>query len=308
MCPTPSLPPIPRRRRDSAASACAPFIRPGTWPRPSTGNPLKRFGPLGQRRSEGWKRRSGPKPSPTSRTCASCCFLAWPASPRRRGAIRRPQPGPTTAPASPGTATCGRKTTSRTSAPQWWTGSRATVRAAGSTHSASEPTTSRSTSPREPVDRLEIGGRELEVEDIRVLHDPLPASRLRDHHELVLQVPPDDHLSGRLAVPPRDLDDDRMIEAPGYEGAIALEDDPSLPGRLDDLPVVEERTPPDLIDGRRHSGLLGELIDLADRVVAHPNGARKTLSLRLDERPPCGHPCTATRRPMDEPEVDIVGS
>src|SRR5262245_57270535 len=98
-----------------------------------------------------------------------------------------------------------------------------------------------------------------------------------------------------------------MIEAPGYERAIALEDDPALPGCLDNLPVVDERTPPDLVDRRRHSRLLGQLIDLADRVVAHTNGARETVSLRLDERPPRGDPRTATRRPMHQPEVDIIG-
>src|SRR5262245_53968933 len=53
---------------------------------------------------------------------ASCCCLGSPASPTKLGATRRSPPGPITAIASLGTADCGRKTASRTSAPPPCTG------------------------------------------------------------------------------------------------------------------------------------------------------------------------------------------
>src|SRR5262249_48782420 len=79
--------------------------------------------PVEQSASREWKPRSGPRRSPTSTICASCCCLGWPASPTRLGATRRSPAGPTTAIASLGTADCGRKTASRTSAPPPWAGS-----------------------------------------------------------------------------------------------------------------------------------------------------------------------------------------
>ena len=108
-----------RGRRGRAGSACG-SIHPRPSPSRLSGNPPKRLGPVEQRTSREWKLRSGPRPSPTSTTCPSYCCLAWPASPTRLGATRGWPPGPTTAIASLGTADCGRKTASRTSAP--WTG------------------------------------------------------------------------------------------------------------------------------------------------------------------------------------------
>ena len=66
---------------------------------------------------------SGPRPFLASTTYPSCCCRAWPASPTRPGATRSSPAGPATVTASPGTAGCGYKTTSRTSAPPPWTGS-----------------------------------------------------------------------------------------------------------------------------------------------------------------------------------------
>jgi hypothetical protein len=57
-------------------------------------------------------------------TCPSCCCPACPAPPTGPGAPRRPPPGPSTEAASPGTAGCGPRTISPTSAPPPWTGSR----------------------------------------------------------------------------------------------------------------------------------------------------------------------------------------
>jgi hypothetical protein len=57
-------------------------------------------------------------------------------------------------------------------------------------------------------------------------------------------VPSNDDLGGGLAVPPTNVNDDRMIEATGFERAIALKEDTALVAGLNHLPVVEERTPP----------------------------------------------------------------
>ena len=50
----------------------------------------------------------------------------------------------------------------------------------------------------EPGDPLDVGGLELEVEDLEVLADPLRRDRLREHDVAALDVPAQDHLGGDL--------------------------------------------------------------------------------------------------------------
>jgi hexosaminidase len=100
----------------------ASYMPPRPSPSRSSGSPPTCSGPAGKRRSPASKLRSGPRRSPASMTCPSCCCLACPASPTRPGALRSWPAGPTTVTASPGTAGCGPKMVSPTSAPPPWTG------------------------------------------------------------------------------------------------------------------------------------------------------------------------------------------
>jgi hexosaminidase len=116
----PSADPAQTDRSAASVCACMP-LRPS--PSRLTGNPPTCSGPAGQRRSRESKLPSGPRPSLASRTCLSCCCLAWSALPTRPGAPRSSPAGPATVTASPDTVGCGPKTASRTSAPPPWTGS-----------------------------------------------------------------------------------------------------------------------------------------------------------------------------------------
>jgi hypothetical protein len=64
----------------------------------------------------------------------------------------------------------------------------------------------------ERVDRGYLLARELEVEDVEVLGDAGGLGRLRDRGAGLLQVPAQHHLSGRLAVLARDLQQRRVLE------------------------------------------------------------------------------------------------
>ena len=63
----------------------------------------------------------------------------------------------------------------------------------------------------EGVDRGELVGGELEVEDVEVLRDPVRLGRLRDHRAALLQVPAQHHLGRGLAVRLGDAADDRVL-------------------------------------------------------------------------------------------------
>jgi hypothetical protein len=55
--------------------------------------------------------------------------------------------------------------------------------------------------------------RECKVKDVEVLGDAIRLGRLPDRGPALLQVPPQHHLSGRLAVLARDVQEGRIIEA-----------------------------------------------------------------------------------------------
>src|SRR5215204_6299670 len=64
----------------------------------------------------------------------------------------------------------------------------------------------------EAVDRGELLGGEVEVEDVDVLGDPLRLGRLWDDRAALLQTPAQHHLGGGLAVALGDLADDRILK------------------------------------------------------------------------------------------------
>src|ERR1700729_2298871 len=136
------------------------------------------------------------------------------------------------------------------------------------------------------VEPLEFARAELEVEDVEVLRYPLPARRPRDHHEPVLNMPAQDDLGRCLAVRGRDVAQHRVIELTALQRAVALQD--NVPVRqLGGLHlVVAEGVPRNLVQRWRLARGLGQLVDLRQAVVAHPDGARLALFKRLDEHVP----------------------
>src|SRR5439155_19740029 len=134
----------------------------------------------------------------------------------------------------------------------------------------------------EVVDGPDVVGAESEVEDVDVLGDSLGPGRLRDRRRPVLDVPAQDDLRGRLAVPLRQPDDDGMrervpdsIRVRGPVAIHAAERRPGLAGNAEASVSIPqpglhvERMQLDLIDGRHDIGLCDEigellLIEVAD--------------------------------------------
>src|SRR5690349_1532332 len=73
------------------------------------------------------------------------------------------------------------------------------------------------------IERVDRGGlftRQLEVEDVEILGDALWLDRLRNRGATFLQVPAQHHLSRRLAVLPRDLEQRLVVEAAFLHAAV----------------------------------------------------------------------------------------
>ena len=62
----------------------------------------------------------------------------------------------------------------------------------------------------EPVERGHVGIRQAEVEDVRVLLDPLAVGGFRERDDVALHAPAEEHLRRRTADPGRDAADCRM--------------------------------------------------------------------------------------------------
>src|SRR6202035_4759396 len=85
----------------------------------------------------------------------------------------------------------------------------------------------------EGVERLHVTAGELEVKDPRVLLDPLPMSRLRNHDRPARYAPADQDLRRGPPEVLRDLGDRRMREvSSGAERAVRLQPDAPLLTRL----------------------------------------------------------------------------
>ena len=80
-----------------------------------------------------------------------------------------------------------------------------------------------------------------------------------------------------------DLADDRVVEGAAAQRAVALEHDAALAVAVEDRAVEEQRAPLDLVDRRGLAGLLGELVQLVERVVADADVAGQALVAGLDE-------------------------
>ena len=116
---------------------------------------------------------------------------------------------------------------------------------------------------RKAVDGGHLLGRQLDPYPGGIGSDALRAHRLRDHHEAVRDMPGDDHLRGRRIVFRGDRDQRRVPQVAHLERAVSLQHDSTLLQPGHHTRVVQRRTPPDLIDLRRHPGRPDQLIDLA---------------------------------------------
>ena len=105
-----------------------------------------------------------------------------------------------------------------------------------------------------------------------------------------------------------DRDDRGVLEGAAAQRAVALEDHAAFPVTVQHRAVEQQRAPLHLVHRGRHAGLAGELVDLLERVVAHPDVARQPLLAGLAERPPDPDVRGVATGPVDQPQVDPVGA
>src|SRR3954447_5487212 len=138
----------------------------------------------------------------------------------------------------------------------------------------------RSTAPAglEPVDRSDLVGRELEVDDVEVLRDPLRLGGLRDHRAALLDAPTQQHLRGRLAARLGDAGDDGILQGAGVL-ALAVEGDAADggPGLVEDavlavevlhLALLEVGVDLELVDPGHDVGAVEQTGEVVDHEVA----------------------------------------
>ena len=157
----------------------------------------------------------------------------------------------------------------------------------------------------QPVEPGHVSGESSKPE-VEVLLDAFPPGRLGDHHEAMVEVPPEHDLCRCLAVSAGQFHEQRVPQVAALEGTVTLQDDAPVPEGARRPRVVEERAPGDLVHRRRLPGGLYQLVDLGDAVVADADGPDLTGIAGFDERPPGGGASLAVRRPVHKPEVDKV--
>ncbi len=110
----------------------------------------------------------------------------------------------------------------------------------------------RSAGAVERVERRHRLRAEAEVEHLGVLGDPLAPGGLRDHRDLALERPAQQHLRGRAAELLGDAGDGRMAEVVAAgERAVGLEHDVQAAALVQQRAAVLERGELDLVDVRR---------------------------------------------------------
>ena len=161
----------------------------------------------------------------------------------------------------------------------------------------------------EPGDPVEVVLVELEVEDVEVAAEPLRRRRLGDRCGTDLGVPPEHHLSRRLAVPVADLGEHGVVEQVGAaaDRRPALRDDvvALVGGTLLDLREVGVQL--DLVDGGRHAGLRDEAGEVLGEEVGDADRRRQSFVAELDHGlPGLDVLVDAGQRPVDQEEVDVI--
>src|SRR5262249_45842420 len=158
------------------------------------------------------------------------------------------------------------------------------------------------------VERVQLGhvlGRELEVEELAVLGDPLAVRRLRNHRDVPLDGPAKQDLGGRSSEAPSDSRCRVAAEvAAAAERAVRLEDDVSALARVEQPFAELVGAELDLIDDRCGGRRCQQLVDLGRAEV------RDADRPHVPELPSALHPGPrpgrAVARPVDDVEVHVV--
>src|SRR6478736_3401689 len=160
----------------------------------------------------------------------------------------------------------------------------------------------------EPSERSHLGVAQLEIEHRDVLPDPRRRGRLRDDDVAQLHVPAEHDLGRAAAVPPGQLDDDRVAERPALpERAPGLGDDVVAGVEAAQRRLLEVEVELDLVHGRDDVRLVEQPLQVRHLEVGDPDGADPPVRVELLERAPGVH--VAIFRgpgPVDQVEVDVV--
>src|SRR6266540_6163118 len=115
---------------------------------------------------------------------------------------------------------------------------------------------------------------EREVEDLRVLRDPVAVRRLRDRRDVALDAPAEQHLGRRAPEALRDPCRCFTAEvATVSERTVSLENDPVRTTRLEEPLPVLVRTELHLVDDRRDARRCEHLLEFGDLEVGNPDRA-----------------------------------
>src|SRR5215469_10967234 len=161
-------------------------------------------------------------------------------------------------------------------------------------------------------DVLDVGGGQLEVEDVDVLPDPVPGDRLGEHDVASLDVPAQDNLSRGLAGSLGDGLYGRVAEDTSPpQRSPALDRDLMFGAEGAHLVLGQVRVLLDLIDRRDDVGLAVQPPQVMGLEVGDPDGPGPALAVELLQRPPGLYEVTAVpgrQRPVDQEEVDVLGA
>src|SRR5215204_5852087 len=159
-------------------------------------------------------------------------------------------------------------------------------------------------------DRVHVAGLELEVEQLEVLLHARRRHRLWEYDVAALDVPPQDDLRRRLADLVGGLGDGGILEHPAMrDGRPRLGGDPVLPVVLAHRVVGEVGVYLYLVHRRHRIGLGGQLLQVLDLEVRHPDRAGAAVAVEVFERPPGSHEVPIVeggQRPVDKEQVHVV--
>src|SRR6266516_4084023 len=149
-------------------------------------------------------------------------------------------------------------------------------------------------------------GGQGEAEQVEVLLDALGAGGPGDDDDADVDVPAEDDLGRGDAVLVGDLGQRAVAQPGALERAVALERDAAFGVRGQQAGVVPGWAPRDLVDGGPLPRRVDQVVDLADAVVADPDGAGQAVVPGREEVTPQGHQVPAPRRPVHQPQVHVV--
>src|SRR6266567_7157210 len=149
-------------------------------------------------------------------------------------------------------------------------------------------------------------GGQGEAEQVEVLLDALGAGGPGDDDDADVDVPAQDDLGRGDTVLAGDLGQRTVAQPGALERAVALERNAAFGVRGQQAGVVPGRAPRDLVDGGPLPRRIDQVVDLADAVVADPDGPGQAVVPGRQELTPQRHQVPAPRRPVHQPQVHVV--